>query len=50
MSCPAELHDAFPFYEILVNGNLLWSWSSKDTGPGFINLNTSERFAVSGTY
>lgn len=35
-------HNAFPYYEILVNGQSAYKFSSTDTGPGLINLNTGQ--------
>ncbi len=34
--------NVFPFYELMINGTLAWSFSSKGTGPGIVNLNTSQ--------
>jgi hypothetical protein len=35
-------HNLFPFYELLVNGTSLWSFSATDTGPTLSNLNSSK--------
>jgi len=34
-------HNLFPFYEFIVNGKILWTFSSKDKNPNLKNLNTS---------
>ncbi len=34
--------NVFPFYELLINGAVAWKFSSKGSGPGLINLNTSQ--------
>jgi hypothetical protein len=34
-------HNLFPFYELIVNKTTIWNFSSKDTGPGVVNLNSS---------
>ena len=36
-------HNLFPFYEVLINGRTLWTFSSSDTGPTLVNLNSSVR-------
>ena len=35
-------HNLFPFYELLVNGTSIWSFSSADTNPSLTNLNSSK--------
>lgn len=39
-------HDAFPFYELIVNGQSWYRFSPSDSGPGLINLNWSKSFQV----
>ena len=34
-------HNLFPYYELLINGRVVWTYSATDTGPGVINLNRS---------
>jgi hypothetical protein len=35
-------HNLFPFYELLVNGTSIWTFSATDTGPTLTNLNSSK--------
>ena len=37
-------NNKFPYYELLINGGTVWNYTSADTGPGPINLNTSTTF------
>lgn len=37
-------NNKFPYYELLINGGIVWTYTSADTGPGPINLNTSVTF------
>jgi Domain of unknown function (DUF4157) len=39
-------HNLFPFYELIVNGKALWTFSARDTGPTLTNLNSSARSSV----
>jgi hypothetical protein len=34
-------NNKFPFYELLINGKIVWKYASNDTDPSLINLNTS---------
>lgn len=34
-------NNLFPYYELLINGKVVWKFVSTDTGPGVINLNRS---------
>lgn len=43
------LHDLFPFYEVIVNGTTLYSYSATDPGPTLVNLNSSTKKAVPTT-
>lgn len=39
-------HNLFPFYEIIVSGTTIWTYSSSDTGPDLSNLNSSAKYHV----
>jgi hypothetical protein len=43
-------HNKFPFYEVLINGTSIYTFTSTSTGPGLLNLNSSKSFAASGTF
>lgn len=37
-------NNKFPYYELLINGGTVWTYTSSDTGPGPINLNRTVTF------
>jgi len=40
----AGKHNNFPYYEMLINGELAYQYNAVDFGPGMINLNTQRHF------
>jgi len=43
-------HNSFPYYEMLINGELVYTYKADDFGPGLINLNTKEYFYFSKNF
>ncbi len=41
--------NVFPFYELMINGKSVWTYSSSGTGPGVWNLNTSQTSTLPAT-
>ena len=39
-------HNQFPFYEIMINGTTIYTYSASDTGPTLVNLNSSHKYFV----
>ena len=39
-------HNEFPAYEIIINGAVIYDYHPKSSGPGVLNLNSSESFSI----
>ena len=39
-------HNLFPYYEMLINGRLIYKYTSSFTNPGFFNLNLQHSFTT----
>jgi hypothetical protein len=37
-------NNLFPYYELLINGGIVWTYKSSDTGPSLNNLNRFTTF------
>lgn len=38
-------HNLFPDYELIINGKLIWKYTTLDRGPSLVNLNRSRDFS-----